>query len=464
MKTLYTRIVFFSAVIVSISFVCGVFLANIAHNQAISSHYEQKMEKVGQALVRMNNMLSSGEDTADEALTNLAELGYQLYLIAPDHHVKTFGRPFKHADLAPEAIDSVLQGNTYRGMLQQRAWSSFFVPAIFENRLALSHGIPLTVNGVQHALFIRPDMVQQTEEVRVLIAVLLVSTFVISLVLISVKTRYLVKPLQRLTRATMELEKGNYEVKLDLHRNDEIGELARRFTVMAEALGQLDAVQKQFVANVSHEIQSPLTSIQGLAQQLMDHPLPPEQERRYLHIIADESRRLSGISRQLLTLASLERGSEMMKQASIRLDEQLREVIILLEPQWNAKDIELDLQLDSVMLTGDTGLLYQAWTNLLTNAIKFTASQGTIGIQCKQQGEDIIVVVSDTGRGIPEDVLPHIFERFYKYSELAEPGQSQHGTGLGLAIVKRIIELHNGTIRVSSEVRQGTIFTIRFPK
>ncbi|MCU6340117.1 two-component sensor histidine kinase, partial [Enterobacter quasiroggenkampii] len=117
-------------------------------------------------------------------------------------------------------------------------------------------------------------------------------------------------------------------------------------------------------------------------------------------------------------------------------DEQLREVIILLEPQWNVKDIELDLQLDSVKLTGDTGLLYQAWTNLLTNAIKFTASQGTIGIQCKQQGEDVIVVVSDTGRGIPEDVLPHIFERFYKYSELAEPGQSQHGTGLGLAIVK----------------------------
>ncbi|MEW9106812.1 HAMP domain-containing sensor histidine kinase [Paenibacillus sp. S-12] len=461
MKTLYTRIVFFSAVIVFISFVCGVFLANIAHNQAISSHYEQKMEKVGQALSHMNSMLSAGTHSTDEALSNLAELGYQLYLVDPEHHVKTFGRPFKHADIASKDIDSVLTGNTYLGMLKQGEWSSLFVPAIFENRLALSHGIPLVINGERHALFIRPDMVQQTEEVRVLIAVLLISTFVISLVLISVKTRYLVKPLQRLTRATMELEKGNYEVKLDLHRNDEIGELARRFTVMAGALGQLDSVQKQFVANVSHEIQSPLTSIQGLAQQLMDHPLPPEQERRYLHIIAEESRRLSGISRQLLTLASLERGKEMMKQAPIRLDEQLREVIILLEPQWGIKDMELNLQLDQVIWIGDAGLLHQAWTNLLTNAIKFTAPQGTITVRCHQQGEDIIIVVSDTGRGIPQDVLPHIFERFYKYNEHVEPGQAQLGTGLGLAIVKRIIELHNGTISALSESGKGTTFTVR---
>lgn len=460
MRSLYSRIVLFSVGIVLLSFLLGLFVANIVYNHGIRNHYEQKMSVVSSSIESLIPLVDRSAESVAPFMTHLAGLGYQIYMVDADGNEHTYGRAFKTMDLDQKYVDAVLTGEHYRGAVTQSP--NWLVPVFFDNSLSFAEGFPLQWNGVSYAVFVRPDMIQQLQEVRIMLAVLFTSTFLISLILIAIKTRYIVRPLKRLTRATDTLERGLYEVSLDTDRGDEIGELARRFTRMTYSLQQVDKMRKQFVANVSHEIQSPLTTIRGLAEQLRDHPLPPEQEKQYLHIIAEESGRLSSLSRQLLTLASLEQGTEKLKRTDFRLDEQLRDVIIRMESEWSMKELDLDLDLSEVVVAGDAGLLYQVWSNLFSNAMKFTAPQGHIHVQCKRtEYGQVLVTFEDNGVGIPAEDLPFIYDRFYK-SEGAN-GRNRNGTGLGLSIAKRIIDLHDGRIMVESSIGKGTSFTIELP-
>ena len=458
MRSLYATIVTSSVVIVLLSFAVGLLTANLAYGHTLNLHYEEKMRDIGRSITFFAT--ESPPDKLASYMEHLSGMGYQLYLFDEDGQAAAFGRAFKDASLPEGAVRRVLDGQVYKGLLENK--QRWFIPNIFENKLEFSYGLPLEAQGGRYALFIRPDMVQQTKEIRLLLAVLLAVTFGFSLVLIAIKSRYIVRPVNRLAKATTELERGQYEVRLDVHRQDEIGELARRFTRMAQSIEQADTMRKQFVANVSHEIQSPLTSIRGLAAQLLEHPLPPEEERKYLHIIAVESERLSGLSRQLLTLASLDRGQEALKRVPFRLDEQIRELLITLEPQWSEKELELHLELQKTEMSGDAGLLHQVWMNLLANAIKFTDTGGSLYVQCgiNDQG-NAEVVIRDTGKGIAPEDLPYIFDRFYKSSS-PERG-SQSGTGLGLSIAERIVHLHGGSIHAASAAGKGTAFTVTLP-
>lgn len=319
----------------------------------------------------------------------------------------------------------------------------------------------MNVQGRSYALFVRPNLEQQIGDVRILMALVLGVTFLISIALIAVMTRYIVKPVKKLTEATNNIVRGDYNIKMDVLRTDEIGNLARHFTQMAHSLKQLDNMRQEFVANVSHEIQSPLTSIQGFAQSILEQEAIPAEARRYLHIIEEESRRLSSLSKQLLTLAALDKEAALMKPSAFRLDEQIRQVMIVSEWQWTEKQLTVELDLPEIVINADSQLLYQVWVNLLTNSIKFSHTGGTIRITITVT-HDIAVEISDTGIGIPEDELPHIFERFYKADKARNRARS--GSGLGLSIAKKIIELHHGSIDVQSVPGQGTTFIVRLPR
>lgn len=460
MKSLYSRIVIFFVGFVCIGFILGTFTANIVHNKSIQEHHQQKMKLVTTSIMQLTPMLNQQQLDLPVYLEQLSGLGYQIYMVDENNHAQMFGRAFKNTELDEGSIKSVLAGQTYSPTDIQP--SSWLIPIFFENSLARAEGFPIEWNGNTYALFVRPDMLQQLQEVRILLAVLFSACFIFSILLIIWGTRYLVRPLKQLIQATNHLENGNYDVNLDTNRGDEIGQLARRFTRMAHTLKQVDKMRKQFVANVSHEIQSPLTTIRGLAEQLHDRPLPVEQEKQYLQIIAEESRRVSDLSRQLLTLAALERGTETLKRTSYRLDEQIRDIIIRLESEWSAKQLELDLELSETQYSGDAGLLHQVWSNLIGNAIKFTEEGGCISVSCyKTVSGTIQVRVADDGVGIPEADIPFIFDRFYKSEHIN--GRNRHGTGLGLSIAKRIIDLHDGTIEVESQINKGTAFTIQLP-
>ena len=257
------------------------------------------------------------------------------------------------------------------------------------------------------------------------------------------------------------LARGEFDVQLKPQAGEDgqFGELVRSFNDMAARLGALEKMRQEFISNVSHEIQSPLTSIAGFARALRDPGLSGEERARYLDIIETESRRLSRLSDNLLKLASLDSDQHPFEPRRYRLDRQLREAVLACEPQWLDKSIEMEVSLEEAEIVADPDLMSQVWSNLLHNAIKFTPPGGTIGVRLRLEGGEAAVEVSDTGIGIGEEDLPRIFERFHKADR--SRNRAAGGSGLGLAIAKKIVDLHSGSIAVSSRPGEGTVFTVR---
>lgn len=257
--------------------------------------------------------------------------------------------------------------------------------------------------------------------------------------------------------ALERISQGDFDVHLDTDGRGPYTEVIESVNRMARELGTLEQQRQDFVSNVSHEIQSPLTSIGGFAGLLRDPGLDEPTRQHYLDIISAECRRLSGLSDNLLRLSALD--DAVLNRTRFRLDEQLREVILTLEPQWSQKELLMQFQADPVELDADPELLRQVWTNLLHNAVKFTPPGGRIRVNLRAEGSGAVVEVTDTGAGIASADLPHVFERFYR----ADKARGVGGNGLGLALAKRIVELHSGRITVASTPGQGASFTVQLP-
>lgn len=238
-------------------------------------------------------------------------------------------------------------------------------------------------------------------------------------------------------------------------------QLGESINDMASKLHEMESMRQEFVSNVSHEIQSPLTSIGGFAKALQNDELNPEERMHYLSIIETESQRLSKLSDNLLKLTSLESEHPPFEEQSYQLDKQLRNIVLSGEPQWVEKSIEMDISLDEVTIVADENLMSQVWMNLLYNAIKFTPTGGTIGVHLSQQEGVATVRISDTGIGMSDEERLHVFERFYKAD--TSRNRSLGGNGLGLAIVKKIIDMHDGEISVKSEMGEGTEMKVTLP-
>jgi signal transduction histidine kinase len=260
--------------------------------------------------------------------------------------------------------------------------------------------------------------------------------------------------------AMEQIAKGNFDIQLDNYNdNGHFDELAQSINKMAMGLNQLERMREEFISNVSHEIQSPLTSIRGFAQALRNEKLSHEERMHYLSIIETESRRLSKLSDNMLRLVSLEAENVGLELKSYRLDKQVRSIILACEPQWRDKQIDLDISLEEITVAADENRLSQVWLNLLHNSIKFTPEGGSIRIELyRRRDGQIEFKIADTGIGIAADDLAHIFERFYKADKSRE--RSNKGSGLGLSIVRKIVDLHHGTIDVQSAVGEGTTFTV----
>lgn len=274
--------------------------------------------------------------------------------------------------------------------------------------------------------------------------------------------------LQSLNNALIQIAKGNFDVKITLPSTDDehakwnpFNELAQNIHHMAGELNEMERMRQEFVSNVSHEIQSPLTSISGFARALQEGELDKEEGRHYLDIIEMESKRLSKLSDNLLKLTSLESEHHPFEPTHYRLDKQLRNIVLSCEPQWVKKSIDMDISLKEVTVKADEDLMSQVWMNLLGNAIKFTPNGGTIGVRLSQQGNDVVASISDTGIGMDEEERSHIFERFYKADK--SRNRAIGGSGLGLSIVKKIIDMHEGEINVKSKKGEGTEMVVTLP-
>ncbi len=282
--------------------------------------------------------------------------------------------------------------------------------------------------------------------------------------MITMASFYLSKPVHVLTTATSKVSEGDFTVRLPDNQPGEMGELMRSFNAMTESLGNTAYLQKDFISSISHEFKTPIASIRGFAKLLQMPDLTEEQKAEYISLIAQESDRLSRLSETLLRLTALEQQTAPASLSTFSLDEQLRQVILRLEPTWSAKDIGWQLELDEpVTVTSDAELLNHVWINIIQNAIKFSPAGSSIDVKVElvQRGREnhACVTITDHGCGMDDETRKRIFDRFYQ----ADRSRKQEGVGLGLCLVKRILDMMDGHIEVASSPGIGSTFTVTLP-
>jgi signal transduction histidine kinase len=270
-----------------------------------------------------------------------------------------------------------------------------------------------------------------------------------------------------LANAMKRIAEGDFDVSVqieDHERNDFMGQVVSGLNEMAESLKKMEAMRQEFVSDVSHEIQSPLTSIGGFAGALRDEGLGAEQRAHYLDIIESESLRLSRLSDSLLKLSALDSRTQTISTRPYALDAQIRNAVLACESQWQAKGLEVTAELEPLSVTADEAMLAQVWGNLVHNAVKFTPSGGKICVSLRSEEGFAVVRVRDSGIGISPDDIPLVFDRFFKADKSRTNADGVGGNGLGLAIAQKIVTLHRGTITVESlGPRAGSVFTVRLP-
>ncbi len=287
--------------------------------------------------------------------------------------------------------------------------------------------------------------------------------FGLSLIILLVFTFTVYFPLKKITIAANQYAEGNLKYKVKLHTQDEIGYLGDTLNYMSDELSKSEEYQRNFIANVSHDFRSPLTSIKGYLEAILDGTIPPEMQDKYLTRVISETDRLNKLTQGLLTLNSLD-SKGYLSRSNFDINRVIKDTAASFEGTCNSKDIMLDLTFADMctMVHADLGKIQQVLYNLIDNAIKFSHQGSVIYIQTTVKYEKVFVSVKDTGIGIPKDSLKKIWERFYKTDQ--SRGKDKRGTGLGLAIVKEIIQNHGETIDVISTQGVGTEFIFSLPR
>ena len=325
----------------------------------------------------------------------------------------------------------------------------------------LAYGTKNMINGQEYYIYVQKDTSGQKSAIANSAILILGCVFLTGSIVFLVIADIIVKPLTRLTNAIKELSNGNYNVRVNNVGQDEISKLNQGFNQMARQLAKQDETRQKFISDISHEFQTPLTSIQGFANILKEEDLPKEQRVKYANIILYNSKRLSSLAKNMLQLTLLDREEIELELTNYSLVEQMNRVISTQENQAMEKNIEIVFEMPKkeIFIEGDEQRLEQVWTNIISNAIKYTNEGGLITITMKKNSKDIEISIEDTGIGMSKEVVSHIFERFYR----EDKARNVEGNGLGLAIVKSIVDLHHGKIDILSQVDVGTNFIVRLP-
>ena len=270
-------------------------------------------------------------------------------------------------------------------------------------------------------------------------------------------------PIRKLTKAASAYAQGDFTITADVHSNDELGYLAASINYMATELHTLEDDQRKFISNVSHDFRSPLTSIKGYIEAMLDGTIPVEMQEKYLNIILFETERLNKLTKSLLELNKFGSRGIMLDVTTFDINQTIKTTAQTFEGVCKEKHLSFDLTLtgEKLLVRADYGKIQQILYNLIDNAIKFSHNHATIYIETTTKNEKVFVSVKDTGIGIPKDSMNKIWERFYK-SDLSR-GKDKKGTGLGLAIVKEIINAHNENINCISTEGVGTEFIFTLP-
>ncbi len=291
-----------------------------------------------------------------------------------------------------------------------------------------------------------------------------VAVFLIGFVLIFFLVKGVVDRVKKLNFATQRIAKGKFDERIEIKEKDEIGQLAQGFNKMAEELALSDASKKDFVSNAAHELRSPMTSINGFVEGMLDGTIPLEKHEEYLKIVSSEVKRLTKLVKTMLDLSRIESGRDKLNLVDFDINELIRRVVIRFGQKIENKGIlpEIEIGDEPLLVNADVDKIEEVLQNLLDNAIKFTEEGKCLYISSESEGEAVIVTVKDEGAGISSEELKFIWDRFYTVDK-AHTGHKS-GTGLGLPIVKSIIDQHGHSISVKSTLGVGTEFVFSLSK
>ncbi|QUL57701.1 HAMP domain-containing histidine kinase [Paenibacillus tritici] len=447
-KSLYIRVVLTFLVSVIAGTIISFFMSTWIFEEQLNENARINIRNFGQDVVQIYKTLP--EEEAESFVSRMKQLDiYHIRMYDATGDFQSYGHlnGHKSAAVSADQLKKVLSG----GVVQDTA-----------NGIAtVLLGLPVKTETGTRAMFLESLAPPSASFVVKWGMIFAICSLIVGSILILVASIFLVSPIKKLTKATKRIAAGDFNVKLNIKQSGELGTLARSFEDMTHDLQQLEQLRREFVTNVSHEVQSPLTSISGYAQALKQVNLAEQERSRYLDIIIAEAKRMSKMSDSLLKLSLLESQSQQLKLTTLNLDEQIRRVIVALQPQWSARNIHFELDLQTLRVTADHDQLNQVWTNILSNAIKFTGDGGVINVSITEDIKNVMVRISDTGIGIPLEDQKRIFERFFKADR--SHSRKYDGSGMGLAIVKQIVSLHQGDIEVESEPGQGTTFIVTLP-
>ncbi len=286
---------------------------------------------------------------------------------------------------------------------------------------------------------------------------IIVPSLIIGLLVTGFMSKWFFDPVKKLLSAMEKVADGDFSTRLETKSSSkEIREIYSGFNLMASELGAIEILQTDFVSNVSHEFKTPINAIEGYSTLLQGDENLSDEQKQYVDKIMFNTKRLSDLVGSILLLSKIENQPIPSNQTTFRLDEQVRQSIVALEPAWSKKDIEFDVEMDSIEYTGNESMMHHIWDNLIGNAIKFNPECGLICIRLARQNNDVVFTIEDSGPGISVEAQKHIFDKFYQ-------GDSPHkdeGNGLGLALVKKILSVSNGEISVENIDGGGCRFTV----
>ena len=460
-KSIFDRMLFLQCVtVLSLLLILGLGIGFVSRMQSLSMEKNILAEK-GQQAARV---LEAGGDQEDlRSLTEERKLLIQV--LYPEETISAYSdeKWTPLAELPREktrAADALRRSGTVPEAME-RYFAGAKLPT-YTVFVRLGEGEKTSV------LLIHSDISRWNESFRQLalwtLAICVVAAFVI-LFSSYYTAKRIINPFVDMNHIVQCYSKGDFSQRIPVQGKDEASQLGRSFNEMADQLKNLEVTRQSFVANVSHELRSPLTSMKGFLEAMMDGTIPPEEHDHYIDIVLSETRRMTAMVNDLLDLARIESGIITVNYEVFDINELIRRTLITFEARISEKQMELDVRFanEQSFVYADSNQISQVLRNLIDNAIKYSPEGRTLLVSTYALRKEVYVTIRDTGVGIPAEDVPHIFDRFYKVEKAHTPSP-QVGSGLGLAIVKKIIEAHGQSITVKSARGKGTQFTFTLEK
>ena len=466
-KSLFSKYITAFMLIIFVSFAMLTVITTVmVNNYSVNEKFE-KMENVSDASAEyiekkfksepatyFHWFIDENSKDIENVLRTISESSDDVTVIVTDNEGNILLRAGSKADqisdvafMPKSLMDEINNGQNINGFRT--------VEGVFDESMLVTSTPIITKNYATGTVFAISGSSQLDELLEVMIKTFVLSgvwVMMAALLAVYIISEKVISPLKSIAKAAKKFASGQFDVRVDVKGKDEVAELAAAFNNMAQSLANYENLRNSFVANVSHDLRTPMTTISGFIDGIMAGAIPPEKHEYYLSIIADEVRRLSRLVSSLLDVSRLQAGDRKFVFTAFDACEMARQILISFEQKIDAKrlDVEFECTDDSMFVKADRDAIYQVLYNICDNAIKFSREEGKLAISLTYNKEKKVEVsVYNEGNGIPEDDLPYVFDRFFKSDK--SRGLDKTGVGLGMFITKTIMDAHSEKIWVESE-------------